>query len=45
VATVHKYGDPGENYPIKMEFRRGRMERISVADVMERVAVWAATYR
>jgi heptosyltransferase I len=42
---IDKYGDPGENYPIRMEFRRGRMERIAVADVMEKVAVWAATYR
>jgi heptosyltransferase I len=42
---IDKYGDPGEDYPIRMEFRRGRMDRISVADVMEKVALWHSTYR
>jgi heptosyltransferase I len=42
---IDKYGDPGENYPIKMEFRKGRMDRITVDDVMDKVAVWHRTYR
>lgn len=41
---VDAYGDPGENYPITMENRRGRMERIQVRDVLDRVERWRSTY-
>ena len=34
--VVDAYGDPGENYPISMEYRYERMERISVAMVLEK---------
>lgn len=34
---IDAYGDPGENYPISMEYRYGRMERISVAAVFDKV--------
>nr|MCU0618326.1 glycosyltransferase family 9 protein [Gemmatimonadaceae bacterium] len=39
------YGDPGEDYPISMVNRPGRMPRITVAQVLEKVQHWAATYR
>jgi heptosyltransferase I len=42
---VDAYGDPGEDYPVSIEKRPGRMERISVADVVEKVAVWDRRYR
>ncbi|MGQ0712236.1 MAG: glycosyltransferase family 9 protein [Gemmatimonadaceae bacterium] len=38
------YGDPGENYPISMEHRENRMQRIQVADVVDRVRLWKARY-
>lgn len=41
---IDAYGDPGENYAITMDKRPGRMERISVADVMEKVQRWKTTY-
>ncbi|HEX5581797.1 MAG TPA: glycosyltransferase family 9 protein [Gemmatimonadaceae bacterium] len=41
---IDAYGEPGEDYPISMENRPGRMERISVADVVERVEVWRQVY-
>ena len=41
---VDAYGDPGENYPISMENRAGRMSRISVRDVLDRVEVWRQRY-
>jgi heptosyltransferase I len=41
---VDAYGDPGEDYPLSMETRLDRMPRITVADVMERVAVWNDRY-
>ena len=41
---VDAYGDPGENYPISMENRRGRMERIQVRDVLDRVERWRQRY-
>lgn len=41
---IDAYGDPGEPYPISMEKRTGRMERITVADVLDRVAVWKSSY-
>ncbi len=41
---VDAYGDPGEDYPISAEKRSGRMPRIGVADVLERVERWRARY-
>lgn len=43
--VVDAYGDPGESYPVSMENRPGRMQRISVEQVMEKVALWEARYR
>lgn len=42
---IDAYGDPGENYPITMDKRTGRMERIGVTDVLEKVQLWNARYR
>ncbi len=41
---VDAYGDPGEAYAPSIEKREGRMERIGVDDVLEKVALWARTY-
>jgi heptosyltransferase I len=41
---IDAYGDPGEDYPISMENRPGRMARITVRDVLERVERWRARY-
>nr|MBA3673240.1 glycosyltransferase family 9 protein [Gemmatimonadaceae bacterium] len=41
---VDAYGDPGEDYPISMENRPGRMGRISVRDVLDRVERWRTSY-
>jgi heptosyltransferase I len=41
---IDAYGDPGENYPISMENRPGRMARIETRDVLEKVAVWQRRY-
>ncbi|HMC53809.1 MAG TPA: glycosyltransferase family 9 protein [Gemmatimonadaceae bacterium] len=41
---VDAYGDPGEDYPISMENRPGRMPRIQVRDVLEKVERWRARY-
>jgi len=41
---VDAYGDPGENYPISMENRPGRMERIETRHVLEKIAVWQQVY-
>jgi heptosyltransferase I len=41
---VDAYGDPGEDYPISMENRRGRMGRIGVRDVLDRVERWRSRY-
>ena len=42
---VDAYGDPGEEYPVSLAHRYGRMPRIQVSDVLSRVERWAATYR
>ena len=42
---VDAYGTPGEEYPVTMELRPGRMARISVDDVLEKVLVWNERYR
>jgi heptosyltransferase I len=41
---VDAYGDPGEDYPITMENRPGRMARIQVRDVLDRVERWRDRY-
>ncbi|OYV74397.1 MAG: hypothetical protein B7Z72_00220, partial [Gemmatimonadetes bacterium 21-71-4] len=41
---VDAYGDPGEDYPLSMENRPGRMPRITVRDVLDRVERWRAVY-
>ena len=41
---IDAFGDPGESYPITMEKRHGRMERITVDDVLAKVQVWKDRY-
>ena len=41
---VDAYGEPGENYPISMQKRPGRMSRITVRDVLDRVERWKSFY-
>jgi heptosyltransferase I len=41
---VDAYGDPGEDYPISMENRPGRMKRIETRDVLDKVEVWRERY-
>ncbi|MDQ3674849.1 MAG: glycosyltransferase family 9 protein [Gemmatimonadota bacterium] len=42
--VIDAYGDPGEDYPISMENRPGRMRRIETRDVLEKVQVWRQRY-
>jgi len=35
--VIDAYGDPGEDYPVSMEYRYDRMERIGVAEVFDKV--------
>lgn len=41
---IDAYGDPGEDYPVSMENRTGRMARISVRDVLDKVERWRTSY-
>jgi len=41
---IDAYGDPGEDYPVSMENRPGRMRHITVRDVLDRVERWRAAY-
>ena len=41
---VDAYGDPGENYPISMENRPGRMKLIQTRHVLDKVALWRDRY-
>ena len=41
---IDAYGDPGEDYPVSMENRPGRMPRITVRDVLDRVERWRTEY-
>jgi heptosyltransferase I len=41
---IDAYGDAGEDYPISMETRPGRMPRITVDDVLAKVALWESGY-
>ena len=42
--VVDAYGDPGEDYPITAAHRLGRMPRIAVDDVLDRVQIWRDRY-
>ena len=42
---IDAYHDPGEIVPVLLERRRGRMSRIQVADVMDRIDLWNRRYR
>jgi heptosyltransferase I len=42
---IDAYGDPGEDYAPTMEHRSGRMPRITVDDVLNRVQRWNDRYR
>ncbi len=42
--VVDAYGDPGENYPISMEHRLGRMRRIATVDVLAKVRLALERY-
>ena len=41
---IDAYGEPGEDYPVSMENRPGRMPRITVEQVLEKVELWRARY-
>jgi heptosyltransferase I len=41
---VDAYGEPGEDYPISLEHRSGRMPRITVEMVLQRVELWQQRY-
>jgi heptosyltransferase I len=41
---IDAYGEPGEDYPISMENRPGRMPRITVRDVLDKVERWRTVY-
>lgn len=42
---IDAYGDPGEEYPVSMETRPGRVQRITVDQVREKLEVWSRRYR
>jgi heptosyltransferase I len=42
--VIDAYGDPGEDYPISMENRPGRMKRIETRHVLEKVELWRDRY-
>ncbi|HEY4658465.1 MAG TPA: glycosyltransferase family 9 protein [Gemmatimonadaceae bacterium] len=42
--VIDAYGDPGEEYGVSMENRTGRMARIGVRDVLDRVERWRTNY-
>ena len=41
---IDAYGNPGEDYPVSMENRPGRMPLISVDDVLTKVELWQRNY-
>jgi heptosyltransferase I len=41
---IDAYGDPGEDYPVSMQNRPGRMVRITVKQVLDRVERWRQTH-
>ena len=42
---IDAYGEPDEDYPLSMETRPGRMSRISVKNVLDKVEVWRSAER
>jgi heptosyltransferase I len=42
--VIDAYGNPGEDYPISMENRPGRMPRIETQHVLEKVELWRDRY-
>jgi heptosyltransferase I len=42
---IDAYGDEGEAYPISMQNRPDRMDRIAVRDVLDRVERWRSAYQ
>ena len=42
--VVDAYNAPGENLPLTMQTRPGRMARIQVVDVVQKLDVWRARY-
>lgn len=40
---IDAYGEPGEDYPVSMENRPGRMTRITVQQVLDKVQRWASS--
>jgi len=41
---IDAYGEPGEDYPVSMVNRPGRMQRIMVRDVLEKIERWKLRY-
>jgi heptosyltransferase I len=41
---IDAYGEPGEDYPVSMENRPNRMQRITVRDVLDKVQLWRSNY-
>ena len=41
---IDAYGDPGEDYPLDMSYRKDRMMRITVDDVRAMLVRWRALY-
>lgn len=41
---IDAYGDPGEDYPLDMTYREGRVSRITVDDVAAKLALWRERY-
>jgi heptosyltransferase I len=42
---IDEFHEPGENGPVTMETRDGRMARITVDDVAAKIALWSERYR
>lgn len=42
--VIDAYGEPGEDYPITIELRKGGMDRITVDDVLQKVELWKRAY-
>ena len=42
---IDAYGNPGEDYPLSMENRPGRVQRITVEQVREKMRIWSERYR
>ena len=42
---IDAYGEPGEEYAPSLEQRPGRMQRITVDDVAEKIDLWSRRYR